>query len=71
LRKKCSFLLTILPSEDRQSNLQGRLEVIATGKVARFTNLLELQALLEEEINHLVVESSLPPASNSPANQII
>lgn len=63
MRKKCSFLLTILPPEEKEANLHGRLEVISSGKIERFASLEELQALIEEEIKRLVAENFLPPES--------
>lgn len=51
MRKKHSFLLTIVPAEEQQrGHISGRLESIATGDCYTFTNLHELQQLIEKEI---------------------
>ncbi len=50
MRKKHSFLLTILPAENENSPVHGRLEVISTGQVEMFSSLEELLALLEQEL---------------------
>jgi hypothetical protein len=50
MRKKHSFLLTVLSSRDEDQKLQGRLEVITTGKTTTFTNLEELLELIKAEI---------------------
>lgn len=51
MRKKHSFLLTIIPAEDQpQAILRGRVEFIATGDAYTFNGLQELQRLIEVEI---------------------
>jgi hypothetical protein len=51
MRKKHSFLLTIIPAEDQaQSVIRGRLESISTGDSYTFTTLQELQALINQEL---------------------
>ena len=50
MRKKHSFLLTILPDENDNAPIHGRLEVISTGQSEVFSSLDELQALLEQEL---------------------
>ncbi len=52
MRKKHTFLLTIFPSEEQHSMLRGRLQFISTGSVFTFTNLEELQVLIENEIRN-------------------
>ncbi len=53
MRKKHSFLLTILPSENDNAPVHGRLEVIATGQIEAFSSLDELLDLLEQELRTL------------------
>ncbi len=53
MRRKYSFLLTVLSSREEDQKLQGRLEVISTGKSSTFTNLDELLKLIETEIQVL------------------
>ncbi len=50
MRKKHSFLLTILPDENDSSPVHGRLEVISTGQSEMFNSLDELLVLLEQEL---------------------
>jgi hypothetical protein len=52
MRKKHSFLLTILPDENDSSPVHGRLEVIATGQSEMFSSLEELLVLLEHELRN-------------------
>ncbi len=60
MRKKYSFLLTVLSSREEESKLQGRLEVITTGKTVTFTNLEELLELIKVEI--LIQQPDQEPA---------
>ncbi len=53
MRKKHSFILTILPAENDTSPVHGRLEVIATGQIEKFSSLDELLVLLEQELKTL------------------
>jgi hypothetical protein len=50
MRKKYTFLLTILPPETTNIPVQGRIEVIATGKTENFTSLEELRSIIENTI---------------------
>lgn len=65
MRKKHSFLLTILPDENDNAPIHGRLEVIATGQAEMFSSLEELQALLEFEIRAVSKEMSPTTLSGS------
>lgn len=51
MRKKHSFLLTIIPSEEQTPALRGRVQFIADGTSSTFTNLQELQQLIENQIH--------------------
>ncbi len=53
MRKKHSFLLTILPDENDTSPVHGRLEVISTGQSEMFYSLEELLVLLEHELRNI------------------
>ncbi len=53
MRKKHSFLLTILPDENDCSPVHGRLEVISTGQSEMFSSLDELLVLLEQELRSI------------------
>jgi UDP-galactopyranose mutase len=50
MRKKHTFLLTIIPSEEQRSKLRGRLQFISTGSAHTFTSIEELQELIQREI---------------------
>ena len=63
MRKKHSFLLTILPDENDNAPIHGRLEVIATGQTEVFSSLEELKALLDLEIRS--VAKGMSPQSLS------
>lgn len=49
MRKKQTFLLTILAPETDDASFCGKLKVIASGKTCTFTSLDDLYHLLESE----------------------
>lgn len=51
MRKRQTFLLTILSSETENASLCGRLKVISSGKSYNFTSHDELHAILLAEMN--------------------
>ncbi len=51
MRKKQTFLLTIMTPETGSSTLCGQIKVIASGKTSTFTSLEELYRLLAGEMN--------------------
>ncbi len=51
MRKKYTFLLTILPAEDDDEALRGRLQLVQSNRAETFTNLDELQKLIQEVLN--------------------
>lgn len=50
MRKRYTFVLTILPSEEDMARLQGRLSYIHNGKTATFSDAEELQELIHKTI---------------------
>jgi hypothetical protein len=50
MRKKYTFLLTILPAESNCIPVHGRIEVISTGKTEIFTSLEELRSIIENTV---------------------
>jgi hypothetical protein len=50
MRKKQSFLLTLLPSEETAEPIHGKIKTIATGRISSFSNLDELYQLLKDEL---------------------
>ncbi|HVP21813.1 MAG TPA: hypothetical protein VMS73_08125 [Anaerolineaceae bacterium] len=60
MRKKYTFLLTILPAESNCVPVQGRIEVISTGKTEIFTNLEELRSIIENTIQLKTEGLNLP-----------
>lgn len=51
MRKRQTFLLTILSSETEDESLCGRLKVISSGKSYTFTSQDELHAIILGELN--------------------
>lgn len=51
MRKRQTFLLTILSSETGDESLCGRLKVISSGKSFTFTSQDELHAIILGELN--------------------
>lgn len=51
MRKRQTFLLTILSSETGDESLCGRLKVISSGKSYTFTSQDELHAIILGELN--------------------
>lgn len=49
MRKRQTFLLTILTPENEADSFCGRIKVISSGKTCNFTNLEELYTLIASE----------------------
>ncbi len=52
MRKKYTFLLTILPTEDDDEALRGRLQLVQSNQAETFTNLDELRKLIQEVLTN-------------------
>jgi hypothetical protein len=67
MRKRQTFLLTILTTENDSSSLCGRLKVISSGKTATFTSLDELYRLIasemDDDILQQLTQGNLPPGN--------
>lgn len=50
MRRKSTFVLTILPAETSEKELHGSLRTVADGSQATFSNLEELYQLLHRAI---------------------
>ncbi len=50
MRKRQSFLLTLIPAEDNPSSIHGKITTIASGRTSSFANLDELYDLLKDEL---------------------
>jgi len=50
MRRKSTFLLTILPAETSEQELHGSLKAVADGSSATFSNLDELYQLIHRAI---------------------
>lgn len=50
MRKRQSFLLTLIPAEDDQSSIHGKITTITNGRTSNFANLDELYELLKDEL---------------------
>lgn len=58
MRKRQTFLLTVLTPDNGTSSFCGRVKVISTGKTSSFANLEEFYCLIasemtEEKIQHI------------------
>lgn len=51
MRKRQSFLLTVVVPEDAEEEFCGRLKTIATGETLNFCNYDELVSLIMKEMN--------------------
>ncbi len=51
MRKRQTFLLTIVTGENEAIPFCGRLKVISSGKTCTFTNLDDLYRLIESEMD--------------------
>ncbi len=51
MRKKYTFLLTILPTEDDDEALRGRLQLVQSNRADTFTNLDELRKLIQQVLD--------------------
>jgi len=51
MRRRKSFLLTVIPSEEPQNAFCGQVKSIDTGKAFFFSNMDELRHLLMSEIS--------------------
>ena len=69
MRKKYTFLLTILPTEDEQDDLCGRLQLVQSNRADTFTNLEELRALINQVLlsNPNATDDILNATSFSPS----
>jgi hypothetical protein len=59
MRKRQTFLLTIISSENEDACFCGKLKVISSGKTVNFSNLNEFYDLISSELEP-------EPASNLP-----
>ncbi len=50
MRRKSTFLLTILPAETSEQELHGSLKAVADGSLATFSNLDELYQIIHRAI---------------------
>lgn len=56
MRKRQTFLLTILTPDNGTPSLCGRLKVISSGKTTNFTNLEELYQLIASEMDEELLQ---------------
>lgn len=75
MRKRQSFLLTLIPAEDDQFSIHGKITTISNGRTSSFANLDELYELLKDELRDNPssgdeIHSILPLMSVSPAPQL-
>jgi hypothetical protein len=67
MRKKYTFLLTILPTEDDQEDICGRLQLVQSNQADTFTNLEELRLLINQVLlsNPNDTDELISPVSSS------
>jgi hypothetical protein len=69
MRKRQTFLLTILTPENGSTSFCGRLKVISSGRTETFTSLEELYRLIasemDEELLQRLVQGDLTPSDFS------
>jgi hypothetical protein len=56
MRKRQSFLLTIITPDTEDASFCGRIKVISSGKTCTFTNLEELYRLITAEMGEDVLQ---------------
>jgi hypothetical protein len=61
MRKRQTFLLTILGSENDTASFCGRVKVIASGKTYNFTSIDELHHLIVDEMGENVDLQNILP----------
>jgi hypothetical protein len=72
MRRKYTFLLTILPTEDDQEDLCGRLQLVQSNRADNFTSLKELRDLINQVLlsnpndSGEFINTSLPSTLSSP-----
>jgi hypothetical protein len=72
MRRKYTFLLTILPTEEDQEDLCGRLQLVQSNRADNFTSLKELRDLINQVLLSNPIDaceftnSSLPSTLSSP-----
>lgn len=71
MRKRYTFVLTIMPAEENNARLQGRVRFIHNGKATTFSGIDELQQLIfktiqmESDVNLNEQHADLPPLSTN------
>lgn len=75
MRKRQTFLLTIITSDTDNASLCGQLKVIASGKTYTFTNLDELYCLITTEMDEETLQrfaqhglGAISHSSTAPSN---
>jgi hypothetical protein len=68
MRKKYTFLLTILPTEDEEEEICGRIQLVQSNRAETFTNLDELRSLINQVLlsdpNDTVDSNDIHPVSD-------
>jgi hypothetical protein len=64
MRKRQSFLLTILTPENAETSLCGKIKVISSGKICTFASIEELYKLISTEMDE-EDDCRLPVSSTS------
>jgi hypothetical protein len=54
MRKKYTFLLTILPTEDDDEALHGRIQLVQSSRADTFTSVDELKGLIHQALENFL-----------------
>jgi hypothetical protein len=66
LRKRLTFLVTVLESEDGDENLHGKLQVVNNGVIRTFKNINELDFQIREFLKRPDSNPLYPQVSDRP-----
>lgn len=64
MRKRQTFLLTIISTDNGEASICGKVKVISTGRSRNFSNMQELYELISSELED-------KPLANLPASAIV
>ena len=76
MRKRCSFLLTIIVDPEANTEWTGRIKTIRTGRTVSFHGIEELRAQLHAELmdSEIIVHTGSlfsPPTTGSDSSKLI
>jgi hypothetical protein len=66
LRKRLTFLVTVLEAEEGDENLHGRLQVVNSGAIRTFRNIAELDNQIREFLSRPDCNQLFPQVNDRP-----